>query len=56
LAAAPQGASVQGLADASGRGADWQAIASANGIENPRAIPAGQLLDLGVRVAAGTRS
>ena len=27
-------------------GASWQAVALANGIENPRAMPAGQLIDL----------
>jgi hypothetical protein len=46
LAQAPAGSSVQGLADAAGRGGDWQSIAAANGIENPRALVAGALLDL----------
>jgi hypothetical protein len=45
LAQAPAGATVQGLADLAGLG-NWQAIASANGIENPRALVPGQLLDL----------
>jgi hypothetical protein len=48
--ASPAGATLQGLADASGGGSSWQAIASANGIENPRRLGAGQLIDLNVRV------
>jgi hypothetical protein len=38
------GASLQGLT--AGAGKSWQEIASANGIENPRLLPPGQLLDL----------
>lgn len=45
LTAAPAGASVQQLADDAGR--DWQTVAAANGIENPRSLAPGQLLDLG---------
>jgi hypothetical protein len=45
LTPAPAGASVQQLADAAGR--DWQAVASANGVENPRILAPGQLLDMG---------
>ncbi len=45
LAQAPAGSTVQGLADSAGKG-DWQSIAAANGIENPRLLAAGQLLDL----------
>jgi Contractile injection system tube protein len=45
LAQAPAGATVQGLADSVGNG-DWQSIAAANGIENPRALVPGQLIDL----------
>jgi hypothetical protein len=48
LTAARSGSTVQGLAEASGRGGSWQAIASANGIENPRLLVPGQLLDLNV--------
>jgi hypothetical protein len=48
LAQAPAGASVQSLADAAGRGQDWQPIAAANGIDNPRVMAPGQLLDLNV--------
>lgn len=50
---APAGATVQSLAAAQGAGADWQAIAAANGIENPRLLQPGQLLDLGAAVGAG---
>jgi Contractile injection system tube protein/LysM domain len=43
---APAGASLQSLATAQGLGSSWQAIASANGIENPRLLRPGQLIDL----------
>lgn len=46
LAQAPDGATVQSLAGAAGRGNDWQAIAAANGIENPRLLEPGQLIDV----------
>jgi hypothetical protein len=46
LAAAPAGATLQGLVDALGSGVDWQSIAAANGIENPRLLRPGQLIDL----------
>lgn len=46
LTPAPAGATLQGLAAQAGAGASWQAIASANGIENPRQLAPGQLLDL----------
>ena len=42
------GATVQGLADANGVGGSWQAIAAANGIENPRLLGAGVTVDLGI--------
>jgi len=44
LAQAAEGATVQELADSAGRD-DWQSIAAANGIENPRLLTPGQLLD-----------
>jgi hypothetical protein len=50
LAQAPGGASLQAIAAAAGKAADWQSIATANGIENPRLLPAGQLFDLNPRV------
>jgi Contractile injection system tube protein len=45
LTQAPSGATLQGLVDVIG-GADWQSIAAANGIENPRLLAPGQLLNL----------
>jgi hypothetical protein len=46
LTPAPQGGSVQSVADSQGKGDNWQSIASANGIENPRLLQPGQLLDM----------
>jgi Contractile injection system tube protein len=46
LVAAAAGATLQGLADFHGSNASWQSIASANGIENPRQLGTGQLVDL----------
>ena len=46
LAQAPAGSTVQGLADGAGQGDNWQGIAAANGIENPRLMAPGALLDL----------
>jgi hypothetical protein len=51
LTAAPAGATVQSLAAAAGRAGDWKEIAARNGIENPRQLAPGQLLD----VTAGPR-
>ena len=34
------------MAASQGRGDDWQVIAAANGIENPRLLSAGQLIDM----------
>jgi hypothetical protein len=48
LTAAPAGFSIQLLADIGSKGADWQAIAVANNIENPRLLAPGQLIDLDV--------
>jgi hypothetical protein len=45
LTQAAAGATLQGLADASGI-SDWQSIAGANAIENPRLLAPGQLLNL----------
>lgn len=44
LAVAADGSTLQGLAAAAG--GDWQRIAAANGIDNPRQLQAGQLIDL----------
>ncbi len=46
LAQAPAGSTLQGMVDSAGAGGSWQAIAAANGIENPRLLSAGQLIDL----------
>jgi len=48
LTEAPAGATLQGLAAQAGLGDNWQAIASANGIENPRRLEPGQLINLNV--------
>lgn len=53
LTAAPSGSSLQQLADRLGVGADWQSIAAANGIENPRNLAPGSLIDLSARVNIG---
>jgi hypothetical protein len=45
---------VQGLAAQVGLGDNWQAIATANGIENPRRLAPGQLLNLDI-TASGRR-
>lgn len=41
-----QGATAQSLASDAGKGNDWQSVAAANGIENPRQLQAGMLLDM----------
>ena len=46
LAAAPADGTLQGMAAAQGKAANWQAIAAANNIENPRLLQPGQLIDL----------
>ena len=53
LAQASSGDSVQNMADSNGKGGDWQGIAAANGIENPRLLQPGQLLDLNASVSVG---
>jgi hypothetical protein len=55
LTAATAGSTLQGLASGSGAGGDWQAVAAANGIENPRLLAAGQLVDLNLGVRAEVR-
>jgi len=50
LAQASGGSSLQALAAAAGQGADWQSIAAANGIENPRRLDPGQLIDLNAKL------
>jgi hypothetical protein len=46
LTPAQQGATLQGMAAALGRGDRWKEIAEANGIENPRRLEPGTLLDM----------
>lgn len=48
LTAAAAGSTLQGLA--AGIGGDWQKVAAANGIENPRALVPGQLIDLAAKL------
>lgn len=50
LTPSTQGATLQALADVRGLGGDWQRIATANGIENPRQLAAGRLIDLDVQL------
>jgi hypothetical protein len=47
---APAGSSLQGLAASQGKGEQWQAIAAANDIENPRLLQPGQLIDMNVEI------
>jgi hypothetical protein len=54
LTPAPAGASVQGLADSQGKGSQWQGIAAANGIENPRLLQPGQLLNMNISASTPT--
>lgn len=50
LAAAPAGSTLQGMADSRGKADNWQAIAAANNIENPRLLQPGQLIDLDAKL------
>jgi hypothetical protein len=52
MTATPAGASLQGMVAGAGLSADWKAVASANGIENPRNLAAGSLVNLQVGAAA----
>ena len=49
---APAGSNLQSLAAARPGAGDWQSIANANGIENPRALAPGQLIDFNARKPA----
>jgi contractile injection system tube protein len=56
LTAAPANESLQSMADSQGKGGDWQSIAAANNIENPRMLAPGQLIDMNAqlpKVSAG---
>jgi hypothetical protein len=48
LAEAAIGDTLQGLASGLGKAQDWQKIAAANGIENPRMLRPGQLINMNV--------
>jgi Contractile injection system tube protein/LysM domain len=52
LTRSKQGDSLQGMAAKKGN-ADWQSLASANGIEDPLRLPAGQLIDLNAGMTEG---
>ncbi|MCP3137364.1 CIS tube protein [Pyxidicoccus xibeiensis] len=51
----PSGMSLQQLAAAVGKAGNWQAIAAANGIENPRQLAPGQLVDLQAGLKFGVK-
>jgi Contractile injection system tube protein/LysM domain len=51
LVQAAAGSTLQGIADSMGQGGNWQAIASANGIENPRSLQPGQMVNINVSVS-----
>jgi len=52
LAAASAGISLQGMAASAGISADWQNVAIANNIENPRILSPGLLINLNASVSA----
>ena len=53
LTSAAAGASLPQIAASAGLGASWQSIAAANGIEQPRNLAAGALVNLGARATLG---
>lgn len=55
LTPAPKGSTVQNLASSQGKGNDWQSVAAANGIENPRQLQAGQLIDMDAKVGVSKK-
>lgn len=50
LTQAASGSTMQGLAASQGKADDWQSIAAANNIENPRRLQPGQLIDMEARL------
>ena len=44
-------ANLPNLAASLGKGGDWQGIAAANGIENPRILAPGQLINMNISVS-----
>jgi hypothetical protein len=53
LTAARSGSTLPGLASSAGVGGSWQQIATANGIEDPLRLPAGQLVNLSAGANGG---
>jgi hypothetical protein len=53
LKAAKEGDSVQNMAARHGKGANWQSIAAANGIEDPLRLAAGALVNLNASLSLG---
>ena len=51
MTSAPAGSTLQGLTGSVGGGVSWQAVASANGIENPRLVAPGMMIDLNASVS-----
>ena len=51
LTPAAAGQTLQGLAASLGNGANWQSIAAANNIDNPRLLAPGQLIDMNASVS-----
>lgn len=51
LAQAASGSTIQGMAADRGLGSDWQEIAAANRIENPRLLQPGRFIDLNAATA-----
>ena len=56
LAQVTSGDTLQGMVATAGQGLDWQGIAAANGIENPRLLAPGQLIDLNTSAGATTNA
>lgn len=48
LVQATAGASLQSIAASAGQSSNWQAVAEANGIENPRLLEPGQLINVNI--------
>ncbi len=48
LVQATAGANIQSIAASAGLGSNWQAVAEANGIENPRLLEPGQLINVNI--------
>ncbi|MDD2897500.1 MAG: LysM peptidoglycan-binding domain-containing protein [Desulfuromonadaceae bacterium] len=49
LATVSAGATLQGMADSQGKGDNWQAIAAANNIENPRLLTPGMVINMNLK-------